>query len=106
MSEPILIWGAGAIGGTLGAYWRAPASTCCSSTRLPSMSRRSPDDGPRDRRAGRELHAGIAAATPDEVEGVYRRVVLAVKAQHTEAALERWRRILPPTASCSRPRTG
>jgi 2-dehydropantoate 2-reductase len=26
MTEPILIWGAGAIGGTLGAYWRAPAS--------------------------------------------------------------------------------
>ena len=22
MAEPILIWGAGAIGGTIGAYWR------------------------------------------------------------------------------------
>ena len=35
--EPILIWGAGAIGGTLGAYWARAGCRCCWSTWSPSM---------------------------------------------------------------------
>ncbi len=38
--DTILIWGAGAIGGTVGAYLAATACTCCSSTAAPSMSTR------------------------------------------------------------------
>jgi 2-dehydropantoate 2-reductase len=89
VAEPILIWGAGAIGGTIGAYWRragldvllvdkvAEHVETCRTTGLAI-------EGPVE-----SFTQVIAAATPDEVEGVYRRVVLAVKAQHTEAALDR-----------------
>src|SRR3954449_7262292 len=89
VAEPILIWGAGAIGGTIGAYWRragldvllvdkvAEHVETCRTTGLAI-------EGPVE-----SFTQVIAAATPDEIEGVYRRVVLAVKAQHTEAALDR-----------------
>jgi 2-dehydropantoate 2-reductase len=87
-ADTILIWGAGAIGGTMGAYWKragvdvllvdtvAEHVEACRSGGLSI-------EGPVD--AFREV---IPAATPQEVEGVFRRVVLAVKAQHTEGALE------------------
>ncbi len=87
MARPILIWGAGAIGGTLGAYWKRARAR-----------RRAGRSG---RRACRGLpHAGlhifgpveefthiVPALTPAEVSGQYDIIVLAVKAQATEAAL-------------------
>ena len=87
MAEPILIWGAGAIGGTLGAAWaraghdvllvdrEADHAEACRTTGLAI-------EGPVD--AYRQV---VPAATPDEVRGTFRRVVLAVKAQHTEEAI-------------------
>ncbi len=89
VAEPILIWGAGAIGGTLGAYWRArrPRRAARRHGRA-SMSRPAEPPGFRSKGRSRASRRSIAAATPDEVEGVYRRIVLAVKAQHTEAALD------------------
>jgi 2-dehydropantoate 2-reductase len=88
VAEPILIWGAGAIGGTLGAYWRraghdvllvdkeARHVEACRTTGLAV-------EGP----VGTFTQV-VPAATPDEVEGVFRRIVLAVKAQHTQEALD------------------
>ncbi len=87
MSEPILIWGAGAIGGTLGAYWaRAGVPVllvdimlehveACRTTGL-AIS------GPIE-----EFRQVVPAVTPAELTGSYRRIVLAVKAGATEAAL-------------------
>lgn len=87
MAEPILIWGAGAIGGTLGAYWRraghdillvdavADHVTACSESGLAI-------EGPVE-----AFTIKAPAATPTEVEGRYRRIVLAVKAQATKGAL-------------------
>ena len=86
--EPILIWGAGAIGGTLGAYWAragvpvllvdvvAEHVQACRSTGLAI-------EGPVE-----EFTQVVPAALPAEVQGRYRRVVLAVKAHATAAALE------------------
>lgn len=86
MSEPIVIWGAGAIGGTLGAFWAragvdvllvdqvAEHVEACRTTGLSI-------EGPVD-----SFTRVIPAATPEELTGTYRRIVLAVKAHHTEAA--------------------
>jgi 2-dehydropantoate 2-reductase len=85
--RPILIWGAGAIGGTLGAYWAragldvllvdqaAEHVEACRTRGLHVF-------GPIE-----EFTQVVPAATPQEVEGVFDIVVLAVKAQATEMAL-------------------
>lgn len=88
MAEPILIWGAGAIGGILGAYWAragvpvlmvdivADHVAACASTGLQI-------EGPVE-----EFTQVVPCVTPDQLEGTYGRIVLAVKAQATEGALE------------------
>lgn len=87
MAEPILIWGAGAIGGTLGAYWaRAGHEVVLVDTviehvvacRDSGLSIEGPIDNFRLR---------LPAFTPDELSGTFSTIVLAVKAQHTETAL-------------------
>ncbi len=87
MSDPILIWGAGAIGGTLGAYWAraghdvllvdtvADHAAACRTRGLHIF-------GPVD-----EFTQVIPAVTPDQLTGTYSRIVLAVKAQATKVAL-------------------
>lgn len=83
----ILIWGAGAIGGTLGAYWAragldilmvdvvAEHAAACSTTGLNIT-------GPVE-----EFRQTVPCITPPEVTGTYDIIVLAVKAQATEGAL-------------------
>ena len=85
--EPILIWGAGAIGGVLGAYWAraglpvqmvdivAEHATACSTTGL-NIS------GPVE-----QFRQVVPCVTPQELRGTFGIIVLAVKAQATEAAM-------------------
>jgi 2-dehydropantoate 2-reductase len=87
MADPIVIWGAGAIGGTMGAYWAraghdvllvdtvAEHVEACRSTGLTIF-------GPVD-----EFTQVIPAVTPAELTGTYSRIILAVKAQATKDAL-------------------
>jgi len=89
MAEPILIWGAGAIGGTLGAYWtragidvlmvdiNAEHAIACSTEGLRI-------EGPVE-----QFRQVVPTVTPDQLTGTFSRMVLAVKAQHTAAAVER-----------------
>jgi 2-dehydropantoate 2-reductase len=85
-SEPILIWGAGAIGGTLGAYWaRAGVPVLLVDTvadHVEACRRGLAISGPVE-----NFTVAIPAATPAEVSGTYARIVLAVKAPATETAL-------------------
>lgn len=86
-SPPILIWGAGAIGGTLGAFWRragldvtmvdlvAEHAAACSG---PGLSITGPVE------AFRQV---VPTLTPEQVRGQWPIIVLAVKAQATEGAL-------------------
>ena len=86
MQDEILIWGAGAIGGILGAYWAragrpvkmvdivADHAVACSTTGLTI-------EGPVE-----EFTQVVPCVTPDQLSGTYGRIVLAVKAQATEAA--------------------
>jgi 2-dehydropantoate 2-reductase len=87
MSEPVLIWGAGAIGGILGAYWAragvpvqmvdiVPEHVIACNTKGLSI------EGPVE-----EFTQVVPCVTPDELKGTYSRIVLAVKAQATDAAL-------------------
>lgn len=85
--EPIVIWGAGAIGGTLGAYWaragvpvllvdivREHVEAC----RTAGLAIEGPVE---------TFRQVVPAVTPDEFTGTFSRIVLAVKAQATEAAV-------------------
>jgi 2-dehydropantoate 2-reductase len=88
MSEPILVWGAGAIGGTIAAYWAragvpvllvdivADHVKACRTTGLQIS-------GPVE-----EFKVKIPAVEPHEVSGTFQRIVLAVKAPATQAALD------------------
>jgi 2-dehydropantoate 2-reductase len=88
MSDPILLWGAGAIGGTIGAAWvRAghdvvfvdSAADHVVAMRATGLAIEGPVE---------EFSTGpLRAFLPGEVEGRFRRVVLAVKAHHTDAAM-------------------
>ena len=85
--EPILIWGAGAIGGVLGAYWaragipvmmvdiEADHVRACRSTGLHIS-------GPVE-----DFRQVVPALVPDELKGRFRTIVLAVKAHATPGAL-------------------
>jgi len=87
-SEPILIWGAGAIGGSLGAWWARAGlpvlmvdvvgehAAACSGPGLAI-------EGPVEQFVQR-----VACVTPDQLRGRFSRIVLAVKAQATGEALE------------------
>lgn len=88
MADEVLIWGAGAIGGILGAYWAragvpvkmvdivAEHAEACSTAGLAI-------EGPVE-----EFTQIVPCVTPDRLTGRYSRIVLAVKAQATEAALD------------------
>jgi 2-dehydropantoate 2-reductase len=88
VTDEVLIWGAGAIGGILGAYWAragipvkmvdivAEHATACSSTGLLI-------EGPVE-----EFRQVVPCVTPDQLTGQYSRIVLAVKAQATGDALD------------------
>lgn len=87
MTGEILIWGAGAIGGTLGAYWTRAGIP----VRMVDIV---PEHAEVCSRAGLAIEGPVETftrivptVTPDVLDGVYRRVVLAVKAQATEDAM-------------------
>ena len=90
-----LIWGAGAIGGTLGAYLaRAGAEITLVDTaadHVEAVARRGLRiTGPID---GFTVH--VPAFTPDTLKGTWLDIILATKAHHTEAAV---RQLLPHLA--------
>ncbi|MEM6762880.1 MAG: 2-dehydropantoate 2-reductase [Pseudomonadota bacterium] len=83
----LLIWGAGAIGGTIGAYLaRAGEDVLLVDTVAAHVAACA---GPGLEVVGpvEEFRQVVPAVTPDGVVGRFDRVVLAVKAQHTAAAV-------------------
>ncbi|MDA8052103.1 MAG: 2-dehydropantoate 2-reductase [Rhodospirillales bacterium] len=95
--HPILIWGAGAIGGTVGACLRRAGEDVSFVDIVPEHVAAIADPA-----RGLSITGPIAdftirapAFTPERVEGRWRHIFLAVKAQHTEAAC---RALLPHLA--------
>jgi len=87
MADTILIWGAGAIGGTLGAYWARAGHDVLLVDEEEAHVRACRTTGLRITGPVEEFSVVIPAVTPAELTGTYRRIVLAVKAQATEGAL-------------------
>lgn len=86
MSGPIVVWGAGAIGGSLGAAWLREGHDVI-------FVDNEPEHVEAINKAGLKIVGPIFENTfraraylPAEVEGTFDRIFLCVKAQHTEAA--------------------
>ena len=88
MAEPILIWGAGAIGGTLGAYWARAGHEVLLVDKVAEHVEACNRDGLTIEGPVAEFKVQVRAATPESVAGRFARIVLAVKAHHTAEALE------------------
>jgi len=88
MSDEILIWGAGAIGGVLGAYWARAGVRVRMVDIEAEHARACSEDGLAIEGPVEAFRQVVPCVTPDAVEGTWSRIVLAVKAQATESALE------------------
>jgi 2-dehydropantoate 2-reductase len=86
VSEPILIWGAGAIGGTIGAYLARAGEDVIfvdsAADHVAAMNGRGlAIEGPIE-----AFTVPVRAALPQALSGRFSRIFLCVKAHHTEAA--------------------
>jgi 2-dehydropantoate 2-reductase len=86
-TEPILIWGAGAIGGTLGAYWARAGIPVLLVDIVPEHVEACRTTGLSITGPIEEFRQVIPAVTPSELTGTYKRIVLAVKAGATDEAV-------------------
>jgi 2-dehydropantoate 2-reductase len=86
---PILIWGGGAIGGTLAAYWARAGLPVTLVDVVAEHVNACRTDGLSITGPVETFRQVVPARTPDEVQGRWPIVVLAVKAQATEDALAR-----------------
>jgi len=87
VSDEILIWGAGAIGGVLGAYWARAGVPVRMVDIVEEHARACSRDGVDIEGPVETFRQVVPTVTPAEVTGTYGRVILAVKAQATETAL-------------------
>ncbi len=85
---PILIWGAGAIGGTLGAYWKRAGLDVTLVDQVAEHVEACRTAGLAITGPVEEFRQVVPALTPAEVKGQWPIIVLAVKAQATEGAFE------------------
>lgn len=86
--DTILIWGAGAIGGVLGAYFARAGHDVHMVDIVPEHVEAMRGPGLRIEGPVEQFTLQLPASLPSELKGRYRRVFLAVKAHHTGAALE------------------
>lgn len=88
MAAPILIWGAGAIGGSVGAWLRRAGHdvTFVDVVADHVAAIRDPSHGLRITGPVKQFAVTAPALMPAELSGTWERIFLAVKAQHTEAA--------------------
>ncbi len=86
MAAPILIWGAGAIGGTIAAYWARGGIDVLLVDIVEEHVEACRTRGLRITGPVENFEVAVPAVTPAALEGVFERIVLAVKAQHTAAA--------------------
>ncbi len=88
MQEPVLIWGAGAIGGTIGAHLARAGAEVHFVDQVEEHVRAISGTGLTIEGGTGAFTVSCPAMLPSQVIGRWRRIFLAVKAQHTEAALQ------------------
>ena len=87
VSDPIVIWGAGAIGGTMGAHLvRAGQDVIFVDADAEHVAAIN-EHGLEITGPVATFHVDAEASTPADFQGTFRRVILCVKAQHTERAI-------------------
>src|ERR1700742_3183114 len=96
--EELVIWGAGAIGGTIGAALaragKAPLLVDAAEDHVAAMNARGLTiTGPHE-----DYATPVRAMAPAQVRGPLRRVMLAVKSQHSSAAARMIAPLLAPDA--------
>jgi len=97
--DDVVIWGAGAIGGTIGAYLaRAGAAALLVDTDATHVAALNAN-GLRITGPIEEFSVTVRAVTPDRVKGPLRHVLLAVKGQHSGAATRMIAPLLGPDGS-------
>ena len=84
--DTVLVWGAGAIGGTIGAYLARAGEPVLLVDKVAEHVAAINADGLAIEGPVESFTQPVPAATPESLEGRFRRVILAVKAQDTEAA--------------------
>ena len=87
-SPPILVWGAGAIGGTVGAALSRAGVDVLFVDQVAEHVAAINERGLRITGPLAEYTVPARAVTPDAVEGEFERIFLCVKAHHTAAAIE------------------
>jgi 2-dehydropantoate 2-reductase len=87
VSDEILIWGAGAIGGVLGAYWARSGLAVRMVDIVDAHAHACSGDGLAIEGPVEAFRQVVPTVTPAGLTGTYRHVVLAVKAQATEDAM-------------------
>lgn len=87
LSEPILIWGAGAIGGTFGAYLVRAGHQVVFVDRAAEHVEKINSSGLKIVGPIEEFTVRAKAYTPEELQGQFVTTFLAVKAHHTAAAI-------------------
>ena len=83
MAERILIWGAGAIGGSVGAWLKRAGHDITFVDVVPEHVAAIRDGGLRITGPVEQFVVTAPAFTADELAGTWQRIFLAVKAQHT-----------------------
>jgi 2-dehydropantoate 2-reductase len=87
MSEPLVIWGAGAIGGTIGAHLARAGHEVLLVDHVAEHVLACRTGGLAIEGPVAEFRVVVPAVTPAELTGTYRRIILAVKAQATRGAV-------------------
>jgi 2-dehydropantoate 2-reductase len=97
VAEPTLIWGAGAIGGTVGATLKRAGQDVTFVDIVPDhvAAIRDPARGLKITGPVDPMLVTARAFTPDQLKGTWKRILLAVKAHHTDEAA---RALLPHLA--------
>jgi 2-dehydropantoate 2-reductase len=86
MSEPVLIWGSGAIGGTIGAHLARAGHDVMMVDAVAEHVVAMREHGLIIEGPVANFTRKLRAVTPEEVTGRFSRILLCVKAHHTEAA--------------------
>jgi 2-dehydropantoate 2-reductase len=86
MPARILIWGAGAIGGSVGAWLKRAGHDISFVDVVQDHVAAIRNDGLRITGPEEQFTVAVPAFLPEEVSGTWQHIFLAVKAQHTEAA--------------------
>ena len=86
--EPLLSWGAGAIGGVLGAYWARAGVPVLMVDIVPDHVQACRTTGLVISGPVEQFRQVVPCVSPQELQGRFKTIVLAVKAQATDAATQ------------------